>query len=190
MNDIPEILRLIDREVWLVTATHAGQRAGLIATFVNHASIVPAMPRMVVGIAKQHHTWGVIEASRALTLHLLDEASIDLVWRFGLHSGHDMDKFAAIEGTQIPGALAWLECRVEATLDTGDRTLYLVDVTAGKRLKATAPLTMRRVLELASAEQLSELRAGLARDAAIDEQAIRVWRDRQAANESGDESRL
>jgi flavin reductase (DIM6/NTAB) family NADH-FMN oxidoreductase RutF len=190
MNDIPEILRLLNREVWLVTASHAGQRAGLIATFVNDASIVPAMPRMVVGIAKQHHTWGVIAASRALTLHLLDEACIDLVWRFGLQSGHDIDKFATIEGTEFPGVLASLDCRIEDTLDTGDRTLYLVEVVAGKRLKATAPLTMRRMLELASAEQMSALRAGLARDAAIDERAIRDWRRRHAAMESGDDKRL
>jgi flavin reductase (DIM6/NTAB) family NADH-FMN oxidoreductase RutF len=190
MSDISEILRLLDREIWLVTSTCADQRAGLIATFVNDASIVPAMPRMVVGIAKQHKTWHVIEASKALTLHLLDEACIDLVWQFGLRSGYDIDKFANIEGTQIPGVLAWLECRVEDTLDTGDRSLYLVEAITGKRLKATAPLTMRRVLELASVEQVNALRAGLARDADIDAQAIRDWRNRHAARESGDDTRL
>ena len=87
MNDIDKILRLLDREIWLITATHQTNRAGLIATFVSNASIVPELPRMVIGIAKQHHTWSVIEKSRAFKLHLLDESQIELVWRFGLQVG-------------------------------------------------------------------------------------------------------
>src|SRR6185295_15020482 len=94
MSDISNILRLIDRELWLVTAEHQGRRGGLIATFVSNASIVPEAPRMIVGIAKQHHTHGLIEASGAFTLHLLDESHIELVWRFGLKTGRDADKFA------------------------------------------------------------------------------------------------
>ena len=63
MSVINEILRSLDREIWLITAAHENQRGGLIATFVSNASIVPEMPRVVVGIAKQHHSWRVIEAS-------------------------------------------------------------------------------------------------------------------------------
>jgi flavin reductase (DIM6/NTAB) family NADH-FMN oxidoreductase RutF len=46
----------IEREVWIVTAQHAERRGGLVATFVNPASIVPVMPRLVVGLAKTHET--------------------------------------------------------------------------------------------------------------------------------------
>src|SRR5437763_15073353 len=117
-----DILRLIDREICLVTAEHEERRGGLIATFVSQASIVPEAPRMLVGIAKQHHTWGLIEASLAFTLHLLDESHLDWVWRFGLQSGHD--KF--IDMPEL-NAVAWLKCRVETALDTGDRTIYLAE---------------------------------------------------------------
>jgi flavin reductase (DIM6/NTAB) family NADH-FMN oxidoreductase RutF len=160
-----------------VTATHANQRGGLIATFVNHASIVPTAPRMLVGIAKQHHTWEMIEASRAFTLHLLDESCIDLVWHFGLQSGHMVDKFANRIDSQMPGVLAWLNCRVEASYDTGDRTLYLAEVYDGRREKKTQPLTMRRLLQLAPPGHLAELRTSLERDAAVDQVAIQAWRD-------------
>ncbi len=172
-QDISDILRLIDREIWLVSAAHEKRRAGLIATFVSQASIVPDLPRMLVGIAKQHHTWGLIEASRAFTLHLLDESHLDWVWRFGLHSGHAGDKFAGLPELR---AVAWLKCRVETSLDTGDRTLYLAEVLDAHLEKATPPLTMRRVLQLASPERLRELRAGLERDAVVDGAAIRAWR--------------
>ena len=174
MTDVNDIFRLLDREIWLVTAAHKGQRGGLIATFVNQASIVPELPRMLVGIAKQHHTWSLIEASGAFTLHLLDESCLDWVWRFGLQSGQDADKFADLP--TLP-ALAWLTCRVETSMNTGDRTIYLAEVTASQQEKLAPPLTLKRLLTLAPPERLRELRDGMARDAAIDAAAIRAWRD-------------
>jgi flavin reductase (DIM6/NTAB) family NADH-FMN oxidoreductase RutF len=175
MPDINDILRLIDREIWLVSAAHENRRGGLIATFVSQASIVPELPRMLVGIAKQHHTWGLIEASQTFTLHLLDESHLDWVWHFGLQSGHAVEKFA---GLAELNAVAWLACRVETSLDTGDRTLYLAEILDARLEKSTTPLTMRRLLQLAPPERMRELRAGLERDAAVDAAAIRAWRAR------------
>ena len=72
-----------DRQLWLLTAAAGGRRGGLIATFVGQASIVPDLPRVVVGIARQHHTHELVEASSAFALHLLGEEHLDRVWRFG-----------------------------------------------------------------------------------------------------------
>jgi flavin reductase (DIM6/NTAB) family NADH-FMN oxidoreductase RutF len=177
MPDITDILRLIDREIWLVTTAHAERQAGLVATFVNQASIVPAAPRMLVGIAKQHHTYGLIEASRAFTLHLLDESHLDWVWRFGLQSGHTTDKFAGLP--KLAGAVAWMKCHVETSLDTGDRTIYLAEVLEGRLEKPTTPLTLKRLLQLAPPQRLRELRDSMMRDAAIDAAAVRAWRERR-----------
>jgi flavin reductase (DIM6/NTAB) family NADH-FMN oxidoreductase RutF len=199
MPNVNDILRLIDREIWLVTASHDGQRGGLIATFVNQASIVPELPRMLVGIAKQHHTWSLIEANGLFTLHLLDESHLDWVWRFGLQSstspllreeepgGHCsplllgeglgvrvFDKFADMPTLD---AVAWLTCRVETSMDTGDRTLYLAEVLDGKLEKPTPPLTLKRLLQLAPPERSRELRDGMARDAGVDAAAIQAWRE-------------
>ncbi len=179
---INQVFPLTDRELWLVTAEADGVRAGLIATFVNQASIVPAMPRVVVGLAQQHHTAQVVARSRCFLLHLLTEDQIEIVWRFGLHSGRDVDKWTGItcaataSGPRLTAALAWLDCRVEAALDTGDRTVYLAAVEAGCVERAGTPLTMRRLLALAPAERLRELKAGLERDTAIDAAAIAAWR--------------
>lgn len=175
MNDIDQILRLPDREIWLITATHENTRAGLIATFVSSASIVPEMPRMLIGIAKQHHTWGIIEKSRTFNLHLLDDSQIDLVWRFGLQSGRTIDKFAGLAKIE---PVAWMECKVEASLDSGDRTIYLGEVVEGRIEKNAPLLTLKRVLELAPPERLAELREGMKRDALVDAAAILSWRQR------------
>ncbi len=161
MSDINDILRLPDRELWLVTSGTMREPAGLIATFVNNASIVPEMPRMIVGIAKQHDTWTRIEASRAFVLHLLDESHIEWVWRFGLQSGRSANKFVGLGmepseagSPRIKGSVAWLDCRVETSMDTGDRTVYLAKVASGTIEKSAQLLTLKRLLQLAPPERL------------------------------------
>ena len=71
----------LDRELWLVTARDGPRRGGLIATFVSQVTIVPDMPRMLVGLARQHYTWELVEASGAFALHLIGEPQLDWVWR-------------------------------------------------------------------------------------------------------------
>src|SRR5580700_9651527 len=137
-NELGHLFERVDREVWIVTAAHAGRRGGLAATFVAPASIVPEMPRIIAGIAKTHETWKLIEASGAFAVHLVEESQAELVWRFGLQSSRDVDKFAGLRvhaaATGSPilrDALAWLDCRVETRMDTGDRTVFLGEVCEG-----------------------------------------------------------
>ena len=159
MPDISDILRLVDREIWLLTSADQERQGGMIATFVNQASIVPEAPRTLVGIGPQHHTWQRIEASRAFTLHLLDESHLDWVWRFGLaNRTGGTDKFAGLEmiprrqrRPRLPGCrLARLPGRT--SMDTGDRTIYLAEVLDSRLEKATQPLTLKRLLQLAPPE--------------------------------------
>lgn len=178
-----ELFALTDRELWLITAQADGLRGGLIATFVSHASLVPELPRVLVAIAKQHETWRRIEASGAFGAHLLAERHLDLVWRFGLQSGRDVDKFAglsteqAVTGSPLLGeAVGWLDCRVETRLDMGDRTVYVGEVLEARRSLDEPPLTMKRMLQLAPPERLQQLRELRKRDSAIDAAAIRAWR--------------
>jgi len=172
-----------DRELWLLTAAAGDRRGGLIATFVSQASIVPDLPRVLVGLAKQHYTWELIEASGAFALHLLGEEHLDWVWRFGLRSGRDDDKLEGlpvIVGTTgspiLADALGWLECRVESRQDAGDRTVYLAEVMRGESARDGPPLTAQRLIQLAPPERLRELKEQMARDIAIDGAAIRAWR--------------
>jgi flavin reductase (DIM6/NTAB) family NADH-FMN oxidoreductase RutF len=184
--DATEICRLferLDREVWIVTAAHEGRRGGLIATFVSPASIVPEMPRIIAGIAKTHETWKLIEGSGAFAAHLVEESQAELVWRFGLQSSRDVDKFAGLEvdtaATGSPilrGALAWLDCRVETSMDTGDRTVYLGEVCAGDCKSDARPLRLQKLLAIASPEDKMILREQMAADAARDAEAIKRWR--------------
>jgi flavin reductase (DIM6/NTAB) family NADH-FMN oxidoreductase RutF len=178
-----DIFERVEREVWIVTAAHAGRRGGLAATFVNPASIVPSMPRIVAGISKAHETRKLIEASRSFAAHLVDESQLELVWQFGLQSSRDADKFAGLQTTTaatgspiLRDALCWLDCRVESQLDTGDRTLYLAEVVDAAVLRESRPLSLQRLLKLATSEKLELLRTQLAADAARDAVEIARWR--------------
>lgn len=184
---IGRVFDLYDPPLWLVTAAHGGRRGGCIATFAVRASIVATLPRMVLGVAKQHHTWGLIEGSGGFALHLLQAHQLDLVWRFGLASGHELDKFAGLPAAVTPGgqpliaaALAWLDCRVEARLDSGDRTVYLAAVTDGgthaEAGEDAEPLGVRGLYAAAPPAERARLAALYARDGRIDAAAILAWR--------------
>ena len=77
----------------------------------------------------------------------------------------------------LDDALGWLECRVEARMETGDRTLYLAEVTAARSSENAVPLTFKQALQLATPEQVRELKKQRAEDAALDLDAIRRWRE-------------
>lgn len=181
---VSDVLSRLNPEIWIVTASDGRHRGGLVSTTVVSASIVPEMPRITVGLAKQHTTWPLVEASGAFAAHLIEENLLEWVWRFGLQSGRDVDKLAGLDvrtgatGSPIlQQALAWLDCRVEARLDTGDRVVYLAEIVDGGLNRDAPPLTVQRMLELASPEHRQQLKDALVRDGEIDAEAIRRWRE-------------
>jgi flavin reductase (DIM6/NTAB) family NADH-FMN oxidoreductase RutF len=173
----------LDRELWLVTAQAGDRRGGLIATFVSEASITPQFPRVVVGLAKQHHTWELVESAGAFALHLLGEDQVDWVWRFGLNSGRAGDKFEGLDARTgatgsplLKGAVGWLDCRVETRLETGDRTIYLAEVVQSQVTRFASPLTRKGLVQRAPADRLRQLQRQRRRDADLDARAIQAWR--------------
>jgi len=172
-----------DRELWVVTSFDGRRRGGLVATFVGNASLVDSLPRALLAVAKQHHTWRLIEASDAFGLHLISARQLDWVWNFGIGSGRDRDKLAGyaiddgVTGSPLLSeALGWLDCRVEARLDGGDRTIYLAEVVAARNDGSEPPLTVRELLRIAPADRLAQLKQLRESDSAIDAQAILAWR--------------
>ena len=182
-----QVLGLFDRTAWIVTASVGDEMSGLVATFVNSASLVPALPRLVTGLACHHYTWDLIRRSRSFAAHLVDEAHCDLIWCFGLASGRQIDKFAGLAWHRgqtgspvLESALAWLDCTVEAELDVGDRTIYVAAVLDGGVNRAGTPLTSNRIFELATPEQRTRMDEDRGRDEQIDAAAMLAWRANRA----------
>jgi flavin reductase (DIM6/NTAB) family NADH-FMN oxidoreductase RutF len=180
---IAEVFHLYDPPVWLVTARDNERRGGFIATSVTRASIVPDIPRILMAVAKHHHTWELIESSGAFALHLLAADDLASVWRFGLESSHDIDKLADLVQYETPcgmplytDAMCWLDCRVEARMDTGDRTAYLAEAVGGEVFRRGDVLTVARLLRDAPKERLAELKHLYRQDQGTDRAAILRWR--------------
>jgi flavin reductase (DIM6/NTAB) family NADH-FMN oxidoreductase RutF len=211
VNAFSEIFEQLNRELWVITA-RAGERcSGLVATYISRASLVPELPRVTIAIAKHHYTHDLIESSNAFCMHLISEDQLDWVWRFGIPSGRETDKLCGLAMTTsvsgspiLTGALAWLDCRIEARMNTGDRTVYLAEVldarsriegTGGGDLRSGAvwgpetraqpgtPLTFKRMLEIAPAARLQEMKQSLNSDMELDRAAILNWRRALAASD-------
>ncbi len=184
LNEINQLIKCLGREVWVVTSAYAGERNGLIATFVSPISIVPDLPRFAIALSKLHHTWKLVQGSGVLAVHLLTADQADLGFRFGIQTGREVDKFADISYRTgitgcplLPDAKGWLECRVETSFDIGDRTLYIAEVVDGAFSSDFSPLTQSQLLGMATPEQMQILRSQLAADAQQDAIAIRGWRE-------------
>jgi flavin reductase (DIM6/NTAB) family NADH-FMN oxidoreductase RutF len=170
-QQIEQVFRLIDREIWIVTAAAGPRRGGLVATWVSRASLDPQAPLVVVGLAPNHYTAELALAAGGFALHLVAREQLELVWQFALGSGRDRDKLAGVPVTTgqtgapiLSKCLAWLECRVVTTYDSGDRIFFWADVVGGQRVGAGTPLTETDLIAAASPEQLAALRQDMAAD--------------------------
>ena len=184
---IGNLFAKLDREIWIVTSSDGDQQGGLIATAFETASVVPEMPRVIIGIGKQHFTYDLIEASGRFAAHLITEEQIDYAWKFGTSSGHNIHKFTDIDASEsklgnplLPQSIGWLDCRVEAKLDAGERVWYLAEVVDGKMNNDETPLTVHRLFQDAPNDKLAALGAQLQKDVALDTEAICRWREGKA----------
>ena len=183
IDRIEQVFQRTSREAWIVTAASDAQRGGLIATWVSQAAIDRKHPAVLIGIAPNHFTAELIDASGCFALHLISAAQIELAWNFSIGSGRDRDKLSglAFRGVEtsspiLEDCLAWLDCRVFARLPTGDRNYYWADVLAGENVQAGAPLTEQQLIGLASVEQKAALRNNRELDIGTQRPLQQAWR--------------
>ncbi len=183
LNQIEAVFRMVDREIWIVTAASDQSRGGLVATWVSQASIDCESPTVVIGIAPNHFTSKLIDASHAFALHLINSDQIEHVWNFAIGSGRDRDKFENVamrvgetSSPLLEECLARLECQVFHTERTGDRIYYWADVVTGETVSEGDALTESRLFALASDQQKQDLRDGRDADIAVQRSLQEAWR--------------
>lgn len=188
-EQIEEALQLLDPVLLAVTSQDENGRGGLIATFVSNASIVPECPRFMVGIAHQHHTWMLIENSNCCALHLFGKEHLDWAWKLGTGTGKQTDKLADFQTTQwttgapiLTEAIAAFDCKVESRFETGDRTVYLLEVVEGHKMKNELPMKFSDLWNVADSKQRDLMQRLLNADQQIDRTAIEKWRVQQNAS--------
>src|SRR5690606_14882202 len=98
-QSIEAVFKQVDRQVWVVTAADGPRRGGLVATFVSKSSLDPEQPTVSVGLAVNHFTRELVDASGAFALHLITPEQVELAWRFALGSGRDRDKLSGVKAS-------------------------------------------------------------------------------------------
>src|SRR5262245_18737322 len=145
---IDSALRLLDREVWVITASNEQRRRGLLATWIAPASIERQRPVLLAALGANHFTTELVEASKAFAAHLVRPDQTQLAWNFARDSGRSRDKLAGLaverRATGSPvltDCLSWFDCRVFGRYEAGDRSFYWADVIAGSGPDPGCPST-------------------------------------------------
>ncbi len=182
-DQIDSIFRLVNREVWIVTAANGERRGGLVATWVSQASMDTESPTVLAGIAPNHFTAELIDASGSFAVHLISMQHIEAAWSFAIGSGRMRDKFehiAAASGETgspiLRDCLAWLECRVFARLDAGDRIYYWADVVASGMPGSGLPLCEHELIAATNEEQRRHLIEDRQSDILLQRPQREAWR--------------
>jgi 3-hydroxy-9,10-secoandrosta-1,3,5(10)-triene-9,17-dione monooxygenase reductase component len=117
--------------VAVVTAISEGEPAGLTVQSFCSLSLDPPLILLCPGLSST--SWPRIEAAGQLCVNLLAEGQEEIARQFA-RSG--TDKYAGLDWTPsadtgsptLDGALAWIDCRIEATYPGGDHVIAVCRV--------------------------------------------------------------
>jgi flavin reductase (DIM6/NTAB) family NADH-FMN oxidoreductase RutF len=143
------ILRHFPYGLYVVTVAHDGEDHGMTANWITQAGFEP--PMVVVAVENTSKTLGMIRDSHHFAVNVLLDSQRDLAGKLGRSSEQAPQKLKGIKTKQGPvsrtpvlaDCLGWVECRVVATLPSGDHTLVLGEVVAAGVEREGEPLTMR-----------------------------------------------
>lgn len=131
------LLRLTMRQwatgVTIVTSMFEGVRGGMTVSSFTSVSLEP--PTVLVCLNKTTYTHDLVAKSEVYAISMLRAGQEWLSNRFAGLEAELEDRFAGIEvataetgSPLLPGAIAWLDCRVRQKLDTTTHTIFVAEV--------------------------------------------------------------
>lgn len=128
------VLRHFPYGLYAVTVMSEGEDHGMTANWVMQAAFTP--PMVVVALENDSKSLPMIRDARAFAINVLAAGQRELAARLGRSSRRAPHKLQAVatRAAPITGAptltdgLGWLECRLVATMPSGDHTLVLGEV--------------------------------------------------------------
>jgi flavin reductase (DIM6/NTAB) family NADH-FMN oxidoreductase RutF len=144
------VLRHFPYGLYALTVRHDGEEHGMTANWVTQASFEP--PMVAVAVENTSKTIGMIRDAHHFAVNVLQQGQRELAGKLGRASTSAPHKLKGIKTKPAPAsgapiladALGWVECRVVATLPSGDHTLVLGEVIgAGVEHDGAQPLTLQ-----------------------------------------------
>jgi len=135
--------------LYVISAQTKEKKNGYVA---NTAFQVTAEPsQLAISCNKDNLSAQIIAESGFFSVSVLEqEASKDILGRFGYKSGKDIDKFEQTQYFETPEGIpvvtedcvAWFSCKVVKTIDVGTHLLFIGEVLDGDFLdKEKTPIT-------------------------------------------------
>src|SRR5207302_6364387 len=130
------VLRQFPYGLYVVTVAHGGEEHGMTANWVTQAAFEP--PMVAVAVENTSRTIGMIRDAHHFAVNVLSQGQRELAGKLGRSSANTPQKLKGVKTKPAPvsgapilaEALGWIECRVVATLPSGDQTLVLGEVVA------------------------------------------------------------
>ena len=144
-NPFREAMSRFASGVTVVTANRGEERFGITASSFTGVSMEP--PLVLVCIARTLHTHSAIEQSRAFAVNILGVHQLGVAQRFAGLTPETGDRFAGLAWSAgltgaplLDGSIAALDCRLHASHDGGDHTIFVGSVVEVRMADDEAPL--------------------------------------------------
>jgi flavin reductase (DIM6/NTAB) family NADH-FMN oxidoreductase RutF len=147
MSDIAALFSHLTHGVYVIGVAHGGRCDGFTAAWVMQVSFDP--PLLALSINPGHASYALLHSGGSFTINVLKREQLELARRFGTQSGREHDKLVGVRwrpgrrGTPIlEEALAYFECELSDSLQSGDHELVVGRVIDGRILSSGAvPMT-------------------------------------------------
>jgi flavin reductase (DIM6/NTAB) family NADH-FMN oxidoreductase RutF/rubredoxin len=151
-----EALFKISYGLYIVSSGDKTEGNGFIANTVFQVTAEP--PRFAICCNKNNYTSDYLNKYQVFSVSILARnASSEIIGKFGYKSGKNINKFADSQvqygETGVPiilnDCIAYLECKVEKTLDLGTHILYIGELINAETIdKTKEPLTYQHYREV------------------------------------------
>lgn len=154
-----------------IVGSHLGDEVNAqIALSISNASLSSEKPRLLVLLWKTNHTHDLVHASGSMCVSLLSRDQYPLIEPLGLRPSEQRnDRHGKLDGLPtrlteagdpyFEGSLAYADCRVVATLDLGDATVFAVAVRSEHVLSEGEPVTWEEAMDELDPDFLSRYEA-------------------------------
>ncbi|WZO97635.1 flavin reductase family protein [Isosphaeraceae bacterium EP7] len=143
-DDILRALGRLPSGLYIATVARGEQRAGMLASWVQQAGFEP--PTLTVAVARQRFFADWVAEAGGFTLNQVASGRKSLLKHFSRGFNPTDDAFEGLELIETPGAagpvladaMAYLDCRVTGSMDSGDHRVFLAELVGGRLIDTGA----------------------------------------------------
>lgn len=129
--------------VFVITMEQAGQRDGIMASWVCQAGFEP--PMLTVAVHKDRHILELMRVGKSFTVNVLAKSNMDAFKNFAKPFAPGLDRFEGLNlmaestaGPILADCVAFMHVTTKTMVEAGDHIVVVGQITAGNLLNADA----------------------------------------------------